>query len=233
MRYVALATDYDGTLASGGHVDQPTFDSLQRFVESGRKLVMVTGRQLDDLQSVFPCLELFSCVVAENGALLYDPKSKSQRILAEPPNPAFVDELSRRGVPVSTGKVIVATWRPHEKTVFDIIRQQALDFQIILNKASVMVLPSAIDKGTGLRRAIAELGLSLHNTIGIGDAENDDAFLSLCGYSVAVANALGSLKKRVNLVTEGTRGSGVAELIDQVLQDELRLPVFLPGLLKP
>jgi len=93
MRFLALAADYDGTLASHGSVDQPTLDALQRFTESGRKLVMVTGRQLDDLQTVFPHLELFSRVVAENGALLYDPRSKSQRMLAEPPNPAFVEEL--------------------------------------------------------------------------------------------------------------------------------------------
>lgn len=232
MRYVALAADYDGTLASGGRVDQPTLDSLRRLVDSGRKLVMITGRQLDDLQSVFPRLELFSRVVAENGALLYDPKSKSHRILAEPPTPAFLDELRRRGVPFSTGKVIVSTSRPHEKKVFDIIHRQALDLQIIFNKASVMVLPSGIDKGTGLTHGMTELGVPLDNTIGIGDAENDRAFLSLCGYSVAVANALGSLKKRVDLVTHGTRGCGVAELIDQVLQDQLRLPVFLPPLLK-
>jgi hydroxymethylpyrimidine pyrophosphatase-like HAD family hydrolase len=120
-----------------------------------------------------------------------------------------------------------------KRRLFDIIRRQALDLQIIFNKASVMVLPSGIDKGTGLTHGMTELGFSLDNTIGIGDAENDHAFLSLCGYSVAVANALGSLKKRVNLVTYGTRGSGVAELIDQVLQDEVRPPVFLPGFLKP
>lgn len=225
MRYVALATDYDGTLASNGHVDQLTVDSLQRFVESGRKLVMVTGRQLDDLQSVFPHLELFSRVVAENGALLYDPMSRSQRTLAKPPNSAFVEELRRCGVPVSTGKVIIATSRPHENTVLDVIREHAFDLQVIFNKASVMVLPSRVDKGTGLTSAMAELGLSLHDTIGIGDAENDQPFLSVCGSSVAVSNALASVKKRVDLVTKRARGSGVVELIERVLKDALELSI--------
>src|ERR1041385_9018372 len=117
MRFLALAADYDGTLAAHGHVSRSTLDALQRFTESGRKLIMVTGRQLADLQAVFPHLELFSRVVAENGALLYDPRSKSQRVLAEPRNLAFVDELRRRGVPISIGNAIVATWHPHENTV--------------------------------------------------------------------------------------------------------------------
>lgn len=230
MRYAALAADYDGTLASDGRVDQPTLDSLQRFIESGRKLVLVTGRQLDDLQIVCPHLELFSRIVAENGALLYDPRSQSQRMLAEPANLIFVEELRRRGVPVSTGNAIIATSRPHEKAVFDVIRERALDLQVIFNKASVMVLPSGVNKGTGLTHAIAELGLSLADTIGIGDAENDQAFLSLCGCSVAVANGLDLLKKRVDLVTRGARGAGVVELIEHVLQDESRLSMPLPYL---
>ena len=48
MRYFALATDYDGTLATHGVVRDSTLRALERFVASGRKLVLVTGRQLDD-----------------------------------------------------------------------------------------------------------------------------------------------------------------------------------------
>jgi hydroxymethylpyrimidine pyrophosphatase-like HAD family hydrolase len=222
MRYLALAADYDGTLASHGVVHQSTLDALRRFTETGRKVIMVTGRQLDDLQSVFPHLELFSRVVAENGALLYDPGSKLQRLLADPPNAAFVDALRRRSVPVSTGNAIVATWRPHEKTVLDVIRENGLDLELIFNKDAVMVLPSGVNKGTGLRRALEELRISLHDTIGVGDAENDHAFLSLCGCSVAVANALGALKDRADVVMEGAYGAGVAELIEHIVKDDLR-----------
>ena len=217
MRYLALAADYDGTLASDGHVDELTVDALRHFITSGRKLIMVTGRQLDDLQTVCPHFELFSRVVSENGALLYDPQSKSQRVLANPPNPELVEELRRRGVPVSAGKVIIATSRPHEKAVLDLIREQRLELQVILNKASVM-LPSGVDKGTGLKCALSELGIPLRKTIGVGDAENDEAFLALCGCSVAVANALNALKTRVRLVTVNERGAGVVELINEVLR---------------
>ncbi len=73
----------------------------------------------------------------------------------------------------------------------------------------------------GLRGALAQLGLSPLDCIGVGDAENDLAFRDVCGLVVAVANALPSVKERVAFVTAGTRGAGVVELIDQLLATEL------------
>ena len=53
MRYFALATDYDGTIAHDGIVNDKTVDALLKLQASGRSLILVTGRELDDLQSVF------------------------------------------------------------------------------------------------------------------------------------------------------------------------------------
>src|ERR1700752_5061824 len=117
MRYQALACDFDGTIAWDGHVSPRTFEALQEIRKSGRQLLLVTGRELDDLIRVFPHLELFDRVVAENGALLYRPATREERILAERPPDKFVAELICRGAErVSVGRVIVATWRPHETT---------------------------------------------------------------------------------------------------------------------
>lgn len=73
MRYFALATDYDGTLAHDGVVSPATVEALERFWETGRKLLLVTGRELPDLMRVFRRLDLFERVVAENGALNLPP----------------------------------------------------------------------------------------------------------------------------------------------------------------
>src|SRR5262245_17841281 len=59
MRYLVLSSDYDGTLALHGTVATATIAALERFRASGRKLVMVTGRELDDLRRVFPRYDLF------------------------------------------------------------------------------------------------------------------------------------------------------------------------------
>ena len=223
MRYLALACDYDGTLAHDGRVDEETVGWLERFRHSGRRLIMVTGRELPDLKTVFPHLDLFERVVAENGALLYHPASREERPLCEPPPEQFVRALRERGVdPLSVGRVIVATREPNETTVLAVIRDLGLERQVIFNKGAVMILPSGANKATGFCAALDELGLSPHNTVGVGDAENDHAFLSVCECAVAVANALPMLKERADLVTEGARGAGVVELIRKLIADDLR-----------
>src|SRR2546426_4479110 len=223
MRYMALACDYDGTLALDGQVNEETVAALERVRDSGRKLLLVTGREVDDLLTVFPHAHLFDRIVAENGALLYAPATGTERRFGGGPPEAFVQALRARDVrPISVGRVIVATWHPHENTVLETIRDLGLELQVIFNKGAVMVLPSGVNKATGLSAALDELGLSPHNVVGIGDAENDHAFLSLCECAVAVANALPMVKERADLVTEASHGDGVAEIVDKLIRDDLR-----------
>jgi len=222
MRYLALCCDYDGTLAHDGQVPATTLAALERLRASGRRLVLVTGRELVDLEQVCPRLDLFSYVVAENGALLYRPDTRELRLLADPPPPRFAAALRERGVPVSVGRVIVATVQPHEARVLETIRDLGLELQVIFNKGAVMVLPAGVNKATGLGQALAAMGLSPHNAVGVGDAENDHAFLNLCECAVAVANALPTLREKADYVTTGDHGAGVSELIAGLLEDDLR-----------
>jgi HAD superfamily hydrolase (TIGR01484 family) len=221
MRYLALATDFDGTLAHDGRVDAPTLAGLQRLLASGRRLLMVTGRELDDLVATFGHLDLFERVVAENGAMVYQPATKAQKILAPAPPEALVRELRQRGVPLSAGRAIVATWKPYETAVLETIRDLGLDSQVIFNKDAVMVLPAGVTKASGLDAALGDLALSRHNVVGVGDAENDHAFLRTCECAVAVANALPALQQLADFTTRADHGAGVVELIDEIIADDL------------
>jgi HAD superfamily hydrolase (TIGR01484 family) len=222
MFFVALATDYDGTLARDGRVASATIAALEEVRKSGRKLLLVTGRDLPDLQRVFPQLALFDLVIAENGALLFNPAKNEETSLAEPPSAAFVARLQELGVaPLAVGRSIVATWEPNETIVLDVIRELGLELHIIFNKGAVMVLPGNINKAWGLKRALKPLCLSAHNVVGIGDAENDQAFLSACGCAVAVANALPSVKANADLVV-ADHGTGVVELTRLLIRTDLR-----------
>jgi HAD superfamily hydrolase (TIGR01484 family) len=219
MYIICLATDYDGTLAHDGQVDDATLQALVEFKRSGRKLALVTGRELPDLLRVFPRIDLFDRVVAENGALLYDPATRKEQALAPEPPPAFVARLRERGVaPLSVGRSIVATWEPNETAVLDAIRDLGLELQIVFNKGAVMVLPAGVNKASGLKAALDDLGLSAHNVVAVGDAENDHAFMQASGFAVAVANALQAVKDEADLVTRAARGAGVAELIGSLLE---------------
>ena len=222
MRYLALACDYDGTLAAEGRVAPETVEALERVRASGRRLLMVTGRELDDLLAVFTHVPLFDCIVAENGAVLYHPADQQTTLLTTPPPEAFVQTLRARGVsPLSIGRVIVATWQPQEIPVIEVIRDLGLELQVTFNKGAVMVLPAGVTKATGLAAALRTLGLSSHNLVGVGDAENDHAFLRLCECAVAVANALPMVQDGADLVTQGANGAGVQELIERLLVSDL------------
>ncbi len=220
MRYLALASDYDGTLARFGSVDGATIDALEWLNHSGRKLILVTGRALDDLKSVFTRMDLCALAVVDNGAVLYDPFTDQKRILAHRPPERFADSLRKKGAPVSVGDAIVATPRSYEREAAEAIRESGLDLHIIFNKDAIMILPSGVDKLTGLNWALQELGIPLDNVVGIGDGENDRAFMTACGLSVAVANAVPELIEIADLVTEGERGAGVVEAIERVMRDD-------------
>jgi hydroxymethylpyrimidine pyrophosphatase-like HAD family hydrolase len=61
------------------------------------------------------------------------------------------------------------------------------------------------------------LEIEAPRVVGIGDAENDLPFLRLCGFSVAVANAIESLKSQVDHVTPLEDGAGVSKIIEELI----------------
>jgi hydroxymethylpyrimidine pyrophosphatase-like HAD family hydrolase len=230
MRYHALACDYDGTLARDGTLAADTRAALARLRASGRRLLLVTGRRLDDLEQVCPDLSIFDLVVAENGALAVRPgagEAAQPRLLGPEPPPALLQRLKARGVtPLDRGAVIVATTQPHEVEVVEAIRELGLELQVIFNKGAVMILPSGVNKASGLETALTDLGLSRHEVVGVGDGENDHAFLAHCELAVAVADAVPSLAEAADVVTRGGAGDGVIELVQAILADD-------PALLTP
>jgi hydroxymethylpyrimidine pyrophosphatase-like HAD family hydrolase len=220
MTFDALATDYDGTLAHDGVVDDLTVAGLVRARDAGLKLVMVTGRELPDLFNTFAHSSLFDAIVAENGAVLYHPSTQEVQVLTDAPPPAFTERLTNTKIPLSVGHCIVATVTPHEHEVLAAIRELQLEWHVIFNKGSVMALPASVTKATGLAPALESIGVIADRTVGVGDAENDQAFLSACGRAVAVANALATVKEMADHTTAGARGAGVVELIDMMLRGE-------------
>lgn len=225
----ALAVDYDGTIAEHGRVAPQTAAALRRVRDSGRRLLLVTGRLLPDLRRVCPVLdELFDAVVAENGAVLYTPASREVRTLGDAPEPSLVEALRRRGVPFDLGASLVATREPYAESCLAAIREAGVERSLVFNKGALMLLPGGVTKGTGVEAALAAMELSPHNLLGIGDAENDHAFLGMCECAVAVADAVPALRERADYVTRGGAGAGVVEFIEEhLLEDAARL---VPGL---
>lgn len=227
---MAVVTDYDGVIAHEGRPSPAAIAAIGRLRASGRRAVLLTGRRLDELLTVVPQLDLFDCVVAENGAVVYEPATRKETSLADPPPPQFVERLKQLGVePLEVGRVIVATWLPHQTAVLQVIQELGLELHVVFNRAAVMVLPSGINKATGMDYALRKLGLSRHEVVGIGDSENDHSFLQRCECSATVANAIPSILQAANLVAKASNGEGFAEIIDELIAEDLcRMQAHLP-----
>jgi HAD superfamily hydrolase (TIGR01484 family) len=231
MERLVLACDYDGTLARDGVIDAATTAALDRFRASARRLLMVTGRVLPDLQRVCSVLDKFEWIIAENGALLYRPADHFSRLLCAPASAELAQKLAEaHAQPLSVGRAIIATRESYESLVIKLIKELGLELQVIFNKGAVMVLPTGVNKASGVRVALDQMKVDPEQVVAIGDAENDHVFLAMCGVGVAVANALPMLKEQADIVTQGERGAGVIELINRILATDLR---EIPRRVKP
>jgi hydroxymethylpyrimidine pyrophosphatase-like HAD family hydrolase len=218
----ALAFDLDGTLIEGDRLDGGVLAAL-RLARRDRRLILVTGRIHDDLIRSFPGLTSeFDAVVTENGGVLRT--GTARRLLAEPVDGLLTRALSRRSVPVTKGEALLAIRGTDVPAVTEEITRLGLDHQVVHNRGEAMVLPAGVTKGTGLRSALAEFGLSAHNTVAVGDAENDIALLQTAEVGVCVANAVKSLSAHADLQLEQADGVGVTTLLHSpLLAGEQRL----------
>jgi HAD superfamily hydrolase (TIGR01484 family) len=222
MRYLALAADFDGVIAGHGRASESALAAIERLRLTGRRAILITGRRLEDLRQSCPKLNLFDYVVAENGGTIYDPRNHEETVLAQAPPPEFVERLKELGVkPLDIGRVLVATWKPHQSAVLQAIQETGLELHIVFNRDAVMVLPTGVNKSTGMVYALRKLGLSPHEVLGVGDSENDHSFMSRSECSATVANAVPAILKRADFVAKGENGDGLAEIIDELIATDL------------
>jgi hydroxymethylpyrimidine pyrophosphatase-like HAD family hydrolase len=208
----AVAVDFDGTLTEAGRLGPGVLVALDEARASGRSVMIVTGRILAELQAVFPdAAEHADLIVAENGAVLAH--RGRRRRLAAPVSGQLADALTARAVACRRGEVLLACSGADETAVAEEVRRLGLECQLIRNRAELMVLPPGVSKGAGLAAGLAELGISVHNTVAIGDAENDHSLLAAAELGVAVENAVGALKADADIVQPGADGQAVASFL--------------------
>jgi len=158
-----FACDYDGTIAAHGRVAEATAQTLGRVRESGRKLLLVTGRMLPDLRSVCPAADrMFDAVVAENGAVLYFPGSRETKVLGDPPEEALLEALRQRRVRFDVGASIIATDEPFAEAALAAIRHpgvvsvyalgahQGVDYMVMEHVAGVTLAHHLEREAAGL-----------------------------------------------------------------------------------
>ncbi|HEU4368697.1 MAG TPA: HAD-IIB family hydrolase [Methylomirabilota bacterium] len=214
MRLQALAVDYDGTLASHDRLADGAAVALERARRTGLRLILVTGRTFFELTRVCARLDLFDAVVAENGAVLHFPSDDAICDEGPPPPLRLIAELDRRSIPFQTGRVIVGTGHSYEAEVRAVLAAAGVDLRLVRNRAALMLLPAGVSKGSGVRRAMQRLGVSFHDVLAIGDAENDVDLFAACGYAACPGSAVAEVAAVADWVFPGDDGAAVVRAIE-------------------
>ena len=215
MKLAAIAVDYDGTLTTNGRLSRDAVDAIGYARAQGIKMLLVTGRRLAHLEDDTD-LAMFDAVVAENGAVLEFPSTGRHVVLAHLSAPAFIDALAARGLPFVRGECVIETDASLAPAVLEAVRSLEQPFILAFNRSRMMVLPPGVAKSTGLRQALFELRTSFHNTVGIGNAENDHDLLEACELGLAVEWGSTALKAVADDIVRGRGPEAVAACIRQI-----------------
>ena len=208
----AVALDLDGTLTRHGVLSGEVLTAIDECRDTGVSLVVITGRIRGELEKEFPELvEHVDALVYENGAVLQI--AGQLRLCAPAVDPLLDARLSACGVEFRRGEVILACHGSDAATITIEIARLGLDMQVVHNRSEAMVLPAGVSKGTGLRAALEHLAVSPHNTVAIGDAENDLSMMDAAEIGVAIANAIDSVRRHADLLLDAEDGHGVAEFL--------------------
>ena len=77
------------------------------------------------------------------------------------------------------------------------------------------LVPKGINKGDGLSRLAAHYGIERECVMAVGDGINDDSMIQWAGLGVAMGNAVESLKRIADVVTDTNANDGLAKAIQR------------------
>jgi hydroxymethylpyrimidine pyrophosphatase-like HAD family hydrolase len=203
-------------------------DAVGHLRVHGVAVVLVTGRRLADLKSVAGDLECFNAVVAENGAVLYFPDSQRHTVVGHAPPSRFIEGVRQLGIDFAVGESIVETDAIHALGLVQLIHTLELPLMLAFNRGRLMIVPPGVSKSVGLSRVLSTMRLSVHNAIGIGDAENDHDLLDACEVGVAVEWGSLALRSIADEIIPGNGPHAVAPYL-RGLTRQLRLSASQMG----
>jgi hydroxymethylpyrimidine pyrophosphatase-like HAD family hydrolase len=212
-----LVTDYDRTLTDADlNAYEPALRVLKLLQERGRaKVIVATGRGMPFVNEMRESLSFAEAVVAENGAVVWLPRSGKVMVLGDGSRAKAALRASR--LPFEEGEVIVSVKKGLEGKVRNVIRKARLGVELQYNQDSIMLLPRGVDKLTGVLAALKELSLEGQGLICIGDGENDLSLFGIASVRVATESAVQALKDRADVVCPGPFAVGVALYLESLL----------------
>lgn len=216
MKCLAVALDFDGTIAVNDRLDLTVREAIASLRSANIVVLLVTGRILSELERVAGSLHFVDAVVAENGAVIHFPDSGYTKVLGDPPPDSLIQAARLEGVSIRAGSSVVETDAHEAARILAILQRLELPLTLSFNRGRLMVLPQSVSKATGLKEIFKGLRLSLHNAIAIGDGENDHELLRSCEFGAAVSWGSATLGMASDFVIHGNGPEAVGVYLKEL-----------------
>jgi len=139
----------------------------------------------------------------------------------------FVDSLgdTLRDEPVSATKIDVHFKYDEEKEEAEKLIQEAFDevnLKTNSKSKSFEIVRKGVSKENGLRALASHLKIPLHETVAIGDSDDDIEMIKSAGLGVAMWNAPFEVKHAADWVTRSNNQQGVAYMVKEHFRKQQR-----------
>ncbi len=253
MKYKALISDIDGTLGPVALMPLPS-DKVKESILSAQKrgliFTLATGKPFSLVEYLVDYLALTAPLIVDNGAALYDPKTKKQIIEYTIPNGEsteilhFIQEYTKEyRVSCSSGNfknikdlkkdmcvrkfVILDLTLSEADSLIKKLEMQFKDLHIVKTSSDLgkkyyaVYISSAQATKLHAVAKFAELeGILPAEIIGIGDHYNDFPLLMACGFKVAMGNAVQELKAIADYIAPTVEDDGLAHVLEKFFLEE-------------
>ncbi len=249
-QYKLAVFDIDGVLNEhGGNILDESIEAINLLKKHGLKVCFASGKHSWYVQGGLVwsgLLDEHTLIVAENGGVIFDPKSR--RTLIEEKYARDVHMLRNifRNLHSRSGGFLkfagITVWEEPKETLFclfpknvaelprleqvltEIVKINSLNLTVVRNPDSVDVLQTGISKATGLQYVCDWLDIKMENLIAFGDSYNDYEMLSAVGLPITVNNGVAKIKdivkKRNGYIAKADCGMGVLEAVQKIIQEK-------------
>jgi phosphoglycolate phosphatase (TIGR01487 family) len=192
------------------------------MIRLGHKVIFVSGRSSVEgyVLSVFGGMTRIA--VGENGGAITSGPSE-HKLLGNKDECVKAFELLKSKIPEAKEKLVFPrmTEVVLERT-FDlelakkIIADSNMSVDLSDSQYAVHINSKGINKGRGFSEVLTMLSTSPSDVIAIGDSETDVPLFKMSGISIALGNALESVKSQASMTVSGKAGDGVIEALEYI-----------------
>lgn len=226
MLWKAIACDFDGTMTDEqGRLSLEALTVARESEVRGIPLILSSGRVLVELAILSKIIGTSGPVIAENGGVIWNPRTLSKHIQGDRARAlrvyeALIPHLGELGLakPRLRETDVVVSGRKTEE-LEAILNTEELGVHILDANIATHITDISVDKGKGLKIVAGMLNVDPSEIVAIGDSQNDVALFRAAGAGYAVGNADPRLKTVATLVTGESFGVGCAEAIRRVLEE--------------